>query len=174
MFQSLFHSICFDFFINVFSEFLLRLGETQKVLFFLPLSCWSFRKIQTGKIRLANVFSFVTQELYDQDPSYFIEHAEKWFSECSFHCEISCSITTKNIFPLPQCLLPANLADWGTLPIKSQDPLLMCTCKITWQTQTIIYPLPLPMATKSSRVVTYLEEVVWPFNHAFLWVQATN
>ena len=44
----------------------------------------------------------------------------------------------------------------GLLPIKSHDPLILCCSKITWQTKSIIPPLP-HCLTKLDRMVTCLE-----------------
>ena len=62
------------------------------------------------------------------------------------HLEFSFS-ANKNISPLPQYLWPPNLAVWWLtiqvfLPIKSYDPLIMWSWKITSQTKFIIALLP--------------------------------
>ena len=44
----------------------------------------------------------------------------------------------------------------GLLHIKSYDPLMTGPCEITWQTKTIISPIPQSMATKLRRMVSYL------------------
>ena len=62
------------------------------------------------------------------------------------HLEFS-SLATKNIISLlTQCLWPPNLAGWwlimrGSCPY-NHDLLIMWSCKITWQTKFIIFPLP--------------------------------
>ena len=42
-------------------------------------------------------------------------------------------------------------------PSMLPNPLVMCSCKITWQTITIISPITVSMATMLGRMLTYLE-----------------
>ena len=45
-------------------------------------------------------------------------------------------------------------------PIKSHHPLITWSCKITWQTKTIISTLPVSVATKLARMVIFLDRLL--------------
>ena len=79
--------------------------------------------------------------------------------EVSEHVEF-CSSTTKNISTII-ILMVTKLGRMGTFlegdpHKKSHDPLIMWSCKVTWQIKNITITIML-MATKLGRVVTYLE-----------------
>ena len=45
----------------------------------------------------------------------------------------------------------------GFLIINSNDTLIMWSCKMTWQTEIIIFTTAVPMITKLDQTVTYLD-----------------
>ena len=48
----------------------------------------------------------------------------------------------------------------GLLPVKAHDPLIIWLYEITWQTKTIISPIPQSLWTpKQGRIVTYLKQL---------------
>ena len=60
----------------------------------------------------------------------------------------------------------------GLLPIKSLDPLITWSCKVTWQAQdNYISPTIMPIATKLDRMMTYLRRLppIKLFNPLVTW-----
>ena len=55
------------------------------------------------------------------------------------------------------------------LPIKTHDPLITCSCKFTYQTKTIIFPLKDIFSL--GRIMTYLERLltIKSFNLLITW-----
>ena len=111
-----------------------------------------------------------------QDRESFIRHTGKLLCLCpeisyvwTWHAMYFCGILAlnhnKNISTntMPVATKRCRMVTCfdGLLPIKSHDRFITCFCEITWQTKTIISPLPttLPMTTKLGRVVTYLERL---------------
>ena len=98
-------------------------------------------------------------------------------ADLSEHVE-SCSSTTKNIFPLPQCLWPPNLASWWLVwgaPNHKKNFLMTWSRKITWQIKNIS-TTRVPMTTKLGWMLIYrapTHKVIWPFYHVVLWVHVT-
>ena len=67
----------------------------------------------------------------------------------------------------------------GLQPLKSHNPLIIRSCKITWQTKIIISPLPecLDHQTWQDRNLPCWApayNVKWPFDHMVLWDHVTN
>ena len=60
----------------------------------------------------------------------------------------------------------------GLVPITTHDCLITWSCKITWQTKTIISPSTVPMVTKLGRMVVYLGgllTIIKSYNDLITW-----
>ena len=79
------------------------------------------------------------------------------------------------IFPPPQYLWPLNLAgwwlQWRVLPIKSRDPLIIWSCKITCQAKPVISPLATSFDTRLGRIATHCERLplLKPHDRLITW-----